>query len=229
MYPIWSQVVARLRAEGLPVRMLTREAAHAADIDGEFAVGDVRDEASLKRAVAGCTTVVSAFHGFLGGRSAGPLEIDLLGNRALARAAMQAGVQHLVLVSVYDARADHLLELHRAKHAAEQAIPAAGPDWTILRPTAYVETWLPIVAGGVSKGKPPLVLGAGANVKAVQTMLGHKSAAMTLDTHADLFPDDLDDVASALDRAVTRSRTTVRMPIRSARPAAQRSSPDLCR
>lgn len=35
-----------------------------------------------------------------------------------------------------------------------------------------------------------LAISAGANVKAVQTMLGHASAAMTLDTYADLFPDD---------------------------------------
>ena len=39
-------------------------------------------------------------------------------------------------------------------------------------------------------------------VKAVQTMLGHKSAAMTLDTYSDLFPDDLDGVAARLDEAV---------------------------
>ncbi|MGJ0119954.1 tyrosine-type recombinase/integrase [Williamsia sp. MIQD14] len=46
-----------------------------------------------------------------------------------------------------------------------------------------------------------LAISAGANVKAVQTMLGHKSAALTLDTYADLFPDDLEAVAAALDRA----------------------------
>ncbi|MFE3259463.1 tyrosine-type recombinase/integrase [Nocardia sp. NPDC059091] len=46
-----------------------------------------------------------------------------------------------------------------------------------------------------------LAISAGANVKAVQTMLGHKSAAMTLDTYADLFPDDLESVAEALDAA----------------------------
>jgi integrase len=40
---------------------------------------------------------------------------------------------------------------------------------------------------------------SGANVKAVQRMLGHKSAAMTLDTYADLFEDDLDEVAERLD------------------------------
>ena len=31
-------------------------------------------------------------------------------------------------------------------------------------------------------------------------MLGHASAAMTLDTYADLFDDDLDTLATALDR-----------------------------
>lgn len=44
-----------------------------------------------------------------------------------------------------------------------------------------------------------LAISAGANVKAVQKMLGHSSAAMTLDTYADLFEDDLDAVATALD------------------------------
>ena len=46
-----------------------------------------------------------------------------------------------------------------------------------------------------------LAIQAGANVKAVQRMLGHASAAMTLDVYADLFDDDLDAVASALDNA----------------------------
>lgn len=44
-----------------------------------------------------------------------------------------------------------------------------------------------------------LAVSAGANVKAVQRMLGHASAAMTLDVYADLFEDDLDSVAEALD------------------------------
>ncbi len=46
-----------------------------------------------------------------------------------------------------------------------------------------------------------LAISAGANVKAVQRMLGHASAAMTLDTYADLFDDDLDAVAVALNDA----------------------------
>ncbi len=48
-----------------------------------------------------------------------------------------------------------------------------------------------------------LAVAAGANVKAVQKMLGHASAAMTLDVYAGLFGDDLDEVAERLDRAAT--------------------------
>ena len=43
-------------------------------------------------------------------------------------------------------------------------------------------------------------------VKSIQRMLGHASAAMTLDVYADLFDDDLDAIANRLDEAVTASR-----------------------
>ncbi len=46
-----------------------------------------------------------------------------------------------------------------------------------------------------------LAVSAGANVKAVQRMLGHASAAMTLDVYSGLFDDDLDGVAERLDAA----------------------------
>lgn len=236
------RIVAGLRAQGRPVRVLTRDAARAAGIDADAAVGDVRDEASLGRAVAGCTTVVSAFHGFLGGRGAGPREIDFLGNRALARAATQAGVQHLVMVSVYDARADHPLELHRAKHAAEHDVQAAGLDWTILRPTAYVETWLPIVAGGVPKGKPAIVLGRGFNP--VNFVSVHDVAALVVRAVADSAlrgrlldvpgPDDLTMVQLAecagaerirhVPRAVLRAASVLLGPVAPAGARAARSA-----
>jgi integrase len=43
---------------------------------------------------------------------------------------------------------------------------------------------------------------AGANVKALQRMLGHARASMTLDVYADLFDSDLDDVARLVDATV---------------------------
>ena len=47
-----------------------------------------------------------------------------------------------------------------------------------------------------------LAVSAGANVKAVQRMLGHAKASMTLDVYADLFDSDLDSVADSLDVAL---------------------------
>jgi hypothetical protein len=47
-----------------------------------------------------------------------------------------------------------------------------------------------------------LSIAAGTNVKVIQRMLGHKSAAMTLDVYADLFDDDLMAVADRLDTSV---------------------------
>ncbi|MGW3794288.1 hypothetical protein ACWD8I_24405, partial [Micromonospora arida] len=58
------------------------------------------------------------------------------------------------------------------------------------------------LAGAIGAGRPAGVTdraatadsAAGANVKAVQRMLGHASASMTLDVYAGLFGDDLDAV-----------------------------------
>lgn len=44
-----------------------------------------------------------------------------------------------------------------------------------------------------------IAVSAGANVKALQRMLGHKSASMTLDVYADLFDSDLLDVSRRVD------------------------------
>ncbi|MCX5607178.1 tyrosine-type recombinase/integrase [Streptomyces sp. NBC_00047] len=44
-----------------------------------------------------------------------------------------------------------------------------------------------------------LAIAAGADVKVVQLMLGHKDASMTLNVYGHLFPDRLDEVADALD------------------------------
>jgi uncharacterized protein YbjT (DUF2867 family) len=107
--------------------------------------------------------VISAVHGFIGGRRAGPEEVDLEGNRNLVRASVGAGVEHFIMLSAFDAAADHPMSLHRAKYAAEQDLRASGLSWTILRPSSYVETWMGIVGGKLASGGPGLVFGRGDN------------------------------------------------------------------
>lgn len=55
-----------------------------------------------------------------------------------------------------------------------------------------------------------LAISAGANVKAVQRMLGHAKASMTLDVYADLFDEDLDSVADRLDAAIRSTADALR-------------------
>src|SRR3954463_14669077 len=67
------------------------------------------------------------------------------------------------------------------------------------------ETFPDITPHDLRHAAASLAVSAGANVKALQRMLGHAKASMTLDVYADLFDDDLDSVAESLDAAIARA------------------------
>lgn len=68
------------------------------------------------------------------------------------------------------------------------------PSWQVVSPPRVTPHELRHTAAS-------LAVQSGANVKVVQQMLGHASAAMTLDVYADLFDEDLDILAERLDSA----------------------------
>ncbi|HTJ21733.1 MAG TPA: SDR family oxidoreductase [Gemmatimonadaceae bacterium] len=161
-----TEVVRRLRVRQLAVRVLTRapeRARHLAGEGVEIVVGDVRDGRSLARAMGGARTVVSAMHGFAGIDAAGVKAVDRDGNANLIRAARASGVEHFVLLSIHGAASSHAMELFRAKHAAERALEQSGLAWTILRPTAYMETWLMVMGEPLQRGGKIVVFGRGEN------------------------------------------------------------------
>jgi integrase len=55
-----------------------------------------------------------------------------------------------------------------------------------------------------------LAISAGANVKVLQTLLGHKTATLTLDRYGHLFPDDLGRIADAFDLAAQATADQLR-------------------
>lgn len=73
-----------------------------------------------------------------------------------------------------------------------------------------------------------LAIASGADVKVVQTMLGHKSATMTLDLYGHLFGDRLDVVADAMESArvaaMTRDAGLVRDLVRDGRGQERRTA-----
>jgi uncharacterized protein YbjT (DUF2867 family) len=159
-------LVPRLLASGDAVRILARHPdrmpeAWRGKVEGVAA--DVRDPASLAGALAGVETLVSAITGFGGPDAGGVDAVDASGNIALIDAAAAAGVEHVVLLSVAQAAADHPIDLFRAKFAAEQRLKSSGVGWTIVRPTAYMETWVELLGRPLVDGGRARVVGHGRN------------------------------------------------------------------
>jgi uncharacterized protein YbjT (DUF2867 family) len=159
------QVVRLLVDAAEDVRVLTRDRAGARGLPDaiEIVTGDIRQAADVSAAVRGCKAVVSAVHGFVGSGSPSPEAIDRDGNAALIRAAKEAGVARFVLVSVYDARPDHPMSLHRAKYAAEEELRRSGLRFTIVRATSFLETWIAVIGGELENKGHALVFGPGKN------------------------------------------------------------------
>lgn len=104
--------------------------------------------------------------------------------------------------------APYLLEAVAGKQPGETVF--AEPTGEHLRRPHSRDGWFYAAqaAAGISERITPhdlrhsaasFAISSGANVKAVQRMLGHESASMTLDVYAELFDTDLDSVAAALD------------------------------
>lgn len=83
-----------------------------------------------------------------------------------------------------------------------------GGRWT---PTSLRRCWERVGLDGLDMYElrhtaASLAIHAGANVKTVQAMLGHKSAAITLDVYGHLWNDDLDAVPLAVQRHLEQER-----------------------
>jgi uncharacterized protein YbjT (DUF2867 family) len=157
-------VVADLLARGEQVRVVVRNTARATEVlgpDVEVVAADVRQPGSLDATVQGASTVVAAVHGFLGGRGAGPADVDRDGNAHLLAAAKTTAAD-VVLMSVIGAAPDSPLDLFRAKYAAEQNLRASGVPFTVVRSGPFLETWVGVMRKTAGKSGRPMVFGRGA-------------------------------------------------------------------
>jgi len=161
-----TQVVRLLTARGLEVRILTRDPARAEHLRGglvEIVSGDVQDARAVESALAGAKTVISAIQGFGGAAPAGPQAVDRQGNSNLIKAAKAGAAEHFILVSIQGAAPEHPMELFRTKYLAEQELKASGLTWTIIRPTAYMETWATLIGQPLLKSGKTRIFGRGNN------------------------------------------------------------------
>jgi uncharacterized protein YbjT (DUF2867 family) len=162
-----TQLVRRLTDRGLNVRVLTRDAERARHLDDgnvEIVEGDLRDARAVGRAIAGTQTVVNSVQaGFGATLGSSPKTVDGQGSSNLLAAAKANGVQHVVLVSIFDVAPNHPLELWRMKYRGERELQASGLAWTIIRSTAFMEWAVGFACQPLVKNGKTLVYGLGNN------------------------------------------------------------------
>lgn len=157
-------LVTRLIARGESVRVMTRTPArHVTSWASQVDVvgGDLRQPDGVQAAMEGCDTVVAAAHGF-GAPDVSPAAVDHAGNTALIDAAQRVHAD-VVLMSIVGASAESAVDLFRAKAAAEAHLRARDLPWTIVRCTAFMETWAGILGAPLREGGSALVFGKGEN------------------------------------------------------------------
>jgi uncharacterized protein YbjT (DUF2867 family) len=145
------RIVRGLRTRGTPVRALVRprfDGAALSEVGAELAQGDFRDPESLRRAVAGVTTVVSTVtviaRALAGDKDADFHRVDLVGHRELIVAAESAGVERFVFVSATRMRAQPSasLPLGAGKIATEDRLVGSSLREVLVRPDQFQEIWL---------------------------------------------------------------------------------------
>lgn len=155
-------VAEQVAALGERARVVARTQPPRAVAPAEFVAADVRAPETLRAALEGADVVVSAVHGLDPKTGQSPAGVDRDGNRNLIAAARDVGAQ-IVLVSVIGASPQHPMELFRMKAAAEQALRDGPEDWTIVRASAFAETWADIVRSTTGRRGVAKVFGRGEN------------------------------------------------------------------
>ncbi|MBZ2198816.1 SDR family oxidoreductase [Occultella gossypii] len=169
-------VLARLRAEGIDTRVLSRHPHH--DEPGvAYAVGDVATGDGLEAAFDGVHTVLHLAGGPKG---------DAAAAQVVAEHARRAGVGHLVAISVVGADAMPL-RYFREKAGLERAVAAAEVPWTVLRAAQFHDFVLTLAR---SLAKMPVVPAPRMRLQSVDAdEVAHRLVDLALAAPAGLVPD----------------------------------------
>ncbi len=129
---IGGAVARALAADGVPFRMIVRDAARAPELPGtDVAVATFDDVDAARTALEGVDVLLMV--------SAAEAEDRLAQHRAFVGAAATAGVRHVVYTSFSGAAADATFTLGRDHWATEEAIRATGMAHTFLRDNFYLD------------------------------------------------------------------------------------------
>jgi uncharacterized protein YbjT (DUF2867 family) len=221
-----SAIVRRLLESGKPTRVMTRRRERATPLEergAEVVVADLRNRASLDAACRGVTHVITTANAFGGTGAESVPTVDERGNRQLVDAARAAGGRPVGFTSALLPEAYRAIDYFAAKFATEEYLRASGLTWTILRPTAFMETWAQIIGEPLVRTGSTKIFGSGrilVNFVAIDDVA--TVAVMTLDrpdaldAHVDIGgPENLTllDVATIFEQVTGRTGTRTHLPV----------------
>lgn len=151
---VGGEVVRLLVAAGLPVRALHRrpeQAAALAELGAEPVLGRLGDESGLRRAFDGADRL------FL---LTPPVAQQVDFERQLIALAESARLRHVVRISAGDSNPRSPVPWARAHAWGDRRLGATGLDWTVLRPSAFVQNLAP-QAAAITRGVLPHTAGSG--------------------------------------------------------------------
>jgi uncharacterized protein YbjT (DUF2867 family) len=161
-----SRIVRILREQSVPVRAVSRQRAKlspAVQLGAEPAIADLRRPETLGPALAGAECVVTTANAILGTGRNDLRQVDVAGNAALVRAAREQGIRRFVFVSIHRTSPDHPSDFFRAKAATEVLLAKSGMSVALVKPSAFMETWAPMLGDPVIAGRPVQIFGRGTN------------------------------------------------------------------
>lgn len=144
-------LVKALEDAGYPLRLLVRQGPRDCGFGtAETIIGELDDEAALRRLVAGAQAVIHLAGAIAAPDRASFFAVNAQGTERLAEAACAAGVGHFIHVSSLAAREPQLSDYAASKRQAEDALLARPPKGLlILRP--------PVVYGPGDRATLPLL------------------------------------------------------------------------
>ena len=159
-----SAAVRELAKRGKQVRCLVRQSSDVTVLEAtgaEIIRGDLRNEASVLRALEGVDTVISSFATNIAKeRSVAALWTnDYEGNLALIRLSREAGVRKFIFVSYWGLAKFGDFEHGKIKKMVEDLLKVSGFDYTIFRVTTLA-TDMSMLLGNTlrRKGRVPLLM-----------------------------------------------------------------------
>lgn len=155
---VGGRVVDPLLARGKRVRALVREGSDPSRLAAkgvEIVRGDLRDPASLERAVVGMDAVVTTAAGYMRRRKGDSLRsVDDIGNRNLVDAARAAGISRFVFTSILTCDKAREVPHFWQKKLIEDYLEASGVSFVSLRPGAFLgDASARFIARGLEKGR----------------------------------------------------------------------------